>query len=137
MRKSSGKHTGPTLISELVEYKADSIRTEFCDILDPNVPSPSWERVTSTILPQGEEYNFFESQALELLTQLVLYQLCNWDARIMELIGGFPEQLLRMLVSPPQVECPLRKEIAQKLLDTDDSLLVRPRSDIAYKLKPQ
>ena len=118
-KNAKGTYVGPTLLSDLVEFKAKEIREDICLLLKDAPAEGSGEldvwKPLRSILPQC-----YATEANELIVTLVLYQLADWDMRVMESLTKFSCRLMLMLRAPPAEDCPLRREVSGSLLDSFD-----------------
>lgn len=120
-------------LPQLVFFKLDEIMKEFTDILDAN--SSQWV-LFRTLLDNEDD----PADWLALLVSSVLEQASEMNRRIYEYLSAFPAKLVWMIFEEPNIECEIRKAVANELLvysdqDLDDSFSVRFRDFYNYELK--
>ena len=123
-------YLGTTVMSDLVSWKADSIRGEFDALLSdgPGDDQDHWGPLWSYV-----PYNHVQD-ARALIMTLVLCAVCQWDMRIMARVAAFPCLLLLLVDKPAAEVCSRRKAMAAELLSMRECCLQDRRQDFTLKV---
>ena len=129
--KSGKTFWGPTALSNFACGEAEKMMTQIHDLIDEEKidTQRTWEPLWA-LLP---EHLHKSGRALILTT--VLMVAAAWDYRIMQRTRSLPLRLLRMLESPPDVDCQERREISSCVLSSQDCCLDSKMSNLAANWK--
>lgn len=102
---------GPTLLSQLLDFQGDQIRSEMNDFLDADVG----EEGPFALLPALLSPSLLP-KARQLIVTLVLQALASWDFRITAKTRAFPLRLLTVVAAPAHGPDDRRRDVAGDLL---------------------
>ena len=122
---------GPTPPSMFVCGKAESLYHDIADLL--NTERFSRQDVWGSIWPSVCETDRIEANAL--IAHLVLQCACSWQYRMMRPTQSFPLLMMRMVESDANTICEIRRNVARRLLGTDECCQTTSESDLTLKVK--
>ena len=107
-------YLGPTPLSQLVSGKAVSLYNDVCGLLSSSSETQLFQQAF-TLLPAALHF-----RGRELTMSLILLVAAQWHFRVLVRVQTITLQLLLIVETAPDVEDPIRKALATRLLSTQD-----------------
>ena len=122
-------YLGPTPLSKFVSTTALKMNSDILGLLSIEAEETLFAKAFMMI-PQ-----VLYGQLRELIIKLVLTVAVHWHIRMLSRVSSLTLQLLLIVETLPDVEDPVRKCLADRLLSTEDCCLRHPHSDVPRKWK--
>ena len=94
-------------------HKLESIMSEFSNVLDAD--SPRWSLFQTLVAKEANQ-----SQWVAMLVAAALEQASEMNRRVVQYLTNFPAKLAWMVFEEPEVECSVRKALANEIIVCSD-----------------
>ena len=133
-------YLGPTMLSELVKWKADAVKIEIREVLRDDAWAPLWTIIDPHNLQEGADGYAAKMELQGACREMIIHashtQACHWDFRVMDYVTTPPLTFLLCLEKDRLLDCPWRRRLSALVLSTPNRLLVDPKlTDMPLKYK--